>query len=317
MNKAMQFIDELIQQQALPLEYKALVEDYLWPLVQDMAMVYNRRTKTELANKNTSPWLVGLQGTQGSGKSTVCLFVKALLEKCFDLNVVILSIDDFYKTHQERVALSKKIHPLLITRGVPGTHDVDLAMETLNKLSNLVDGQFCSVPSFSKILDDRSKENDWPVITNKVDVILFEGWCMGIPHQTNTQLNKPVNKLEKNEDSNALWRLFVNDNLKKDYKGLFVKLDDLIVLQAPNFNCVYQWRLLQETKLTRQVGELESVSKTRIQTPKQIERFISHYERLTRHALNVLPEKASWIIELDDEHNMTSLIRNKNKVRLE
>ena len=317
MNKAEQFIDELIQQQALPPEYKALVEEYLWPLVQDMAEIYQRRTQVEPVMQNALPWVVGLQGTQGSGKSTVCLFIKVLLEECFDLNVVILSIDDFYKTRQERMTLSKTIHPLLVTRGVPGTHDIDLAMETLNKLSKLNNGQSCSVPSFNKIFDDRSNKTEWPVIKNKVNIILFEGWCMGIPYQEKSALDNPINELEKFEDSNVQWRLFVNNQLKNEYRNLFRKLDDLIVLQAPSFKCVYQWRLLQETKLARQTEMSKSGKQMHIQTSKQIERFISHYERLTRHALDVLPEDASWVIELDKEHNMKSLIRHEKLVRLE
>jgi D-glycerate 3-kinase len=316
MKKAEQFIDQLIQQQALPLNYKDLVGDYLWPLVQDMAELYTRRTKTETNTTSVTPWLVGLQGTQGSGKSTVCLFIKALLEKCFELNVVVLSIDDFYKTRKERIKLAATIHPLLVTRGVPGTHDVDLAIKTINKLSNLTDGESCSVPSFNKKFDDRVDESDWPVISNKVDIILFEGWCMGVPAQSETALIHPINELEKKEDRDTQWRGYVNNKLKSEYHDLFSKIENLIVLQAPSFKCVYQWRLLQEKKLELKSDNKNNNKTSHIQTPEQVERFISHYERLTRHALNILPEEASWVIKLDDKHNMKSLFRNNNSVRL-
>lgn len=322
MKKAEQFIDELIQEQALPKTYKDLVGDYLWPLVQDMANIYQQRTNNEnLINEshnsnNITPWLVGLQGTQGSGKSTVCLFIKALLEKCFDFNVVILSIDDFYKTHNERQQLSKSIHPLLVTRGVPGTHDLDLALTSLQKLSNLKNEESCRVPSFNKAIDDRRPEEEWSKIFNKVDIILFEGWCMGVTAQSATSLIKPINELEKTEDSNGLWRKHVNDKLEGEYDKFFKNIDNLIVLQAPSFKCVYQWRLLQEEKLAKDTSNT-SLGVNRIQTPEQIERFISHYERLTRYALSTLSEEASWVIKLDEKHKMKSLFRNNNLVRLE
>jgi D-glycerate 3-kinase len=315
MKKAEQFIDELIQQQALPANYKDLVGDYLWPLVQDMAALYAKRTETD--TNNVTPWLVGLQGTQGSGKSTVCLFIKALLEQCFKWNVVVLSIDDFYKTREARIKLSTTIHPLLVTRGVPGTHDVDLALETLNNLSNLSHGTSCFIPSFDKKIDDRADQSDWPIITGKVDIILFEGWCMGVPAQSETALINPINDLEKDEDADTQWRCYVNNKLQSEYDVLFNRLEHLIVLQAPSFKSVYQWRLLQEQKLGLKSVNQNDNQVSRIQTPEQIDRFISHYERLTQHALNMLSEEASWVIKLDDKHNMTSLFRNNNSVRLE
>jgi D-glycerate 3-kinase len=306
MKKAEAIIDKLIQKQALPTSYKDLVGDYLWPLVQDMASSYKLRTEIK-------PWLVGLQGTQGSGKSTVCLFIKTLLEECFNFNVVVLSIDDFYKTRQERFQLSKDVHPLFITRGVPGTHDVDLTESTIQQLSELSANQTCKVPSFNKAIDDRSKQCDWPEVKGPVDIILFEGWCMGVSAQSSGALKQPANELEKIEDTQCIWREYVNERLKTEYKSLFKKIENLIVLQAPNFKCVYQWRSLQEAKLCE---KNKGVENTMIQTPKQVERFISHYERLTRFALITLSEQASWVITLDTHHNMKSLHRNNNLVRL-
>jgi D-glycerate 3-kinase len=307
MKKAEALIDKLIQKQALPANYKDLVGDYLWPLVQDMAASYKLRTKI-------TPWLVGIQGTQGSGKSTVCLFIKTLLKECFELNVVVLSIDDFYKTRQQRIQLSKQVHPLFVTRGVPGTHDVSLAESTLHQLSDLSDGQSCLLPSFNKAIDDRLAQTDWHEVTGPVDIILFEGWCMGLTAQSTTALKQPVNELEKIEDSSGIWREYVNQCLKNEYKTLFNKVENLIVLQAPSFKCVYQWRLLQETKLRE---KHKGVNDKMVQTPEQVERFISHYERLTRFALTVLSDQASWMITLDTRHNMKSLHRNNNLVRID
>lgn len=299
-------IDQLISDEQLPTHYKDLVGDYLWPLIQDMAAIYKQRDQS-------TPWLIGLQGTQGSGKSTVCLFIKALLETCFNFNVVVLSIDDFYKTQLQRKQLSKDVHPLFITRGVPGTHDIPLALNTIESLSSLKEDESYKLPTFNKALDEREDESKWRSITGKVDIILLEGWCIGIPSQRSSLLNKPINELEKNEDENGIWRTAVNQSLSSQYNEFYKKIENLIVLQAPSFKCVYQWRLLQEKKLADKT-QLNGHSK--IQTPEQIERFIAHYERLTRHALNVLPDLASWVISLNEHHDMTKLIRNNSLVRV-
>ena len=312
MKKAESYIDELIRDQALPSHYKDLVGDYLWPLVQDMMNLYQQRT-------TSVPWFVGLQGTQGSGKSTVCLFIKALLEKCFDLNVVILSLDDFYKTRKERALLAKEVHPLFATRGVPGTHDLSLANQVIDELSELQAGESCFVPSFNKAIDDRKEKSQWQSISGPINVILFEGWCVGVTPQANTSLVKAVNELERIEDANGKWRGFVNQQLETDYAQFYARIENIIALQAPSFKCVYQWRLLQETKLleaNKQTSD-QTHQPLRIQTPEEIERFIAHYERLTRFALNILPELASWKISLNEKHNMVSLTRNNNLVRLE
>ena len=85
-----------------------------------------------LNNKKTK--IIGLTGGQGSGKSTISQILKIILKEGFNLNTVIFSIDDFYKTLQERKAMSKKINPLFLTRGVPGTHNTSLLLKCLNNL---------------------------------------------------------------------------------------------------------------------------------------------------------------------------------------
>ena len=84
-----------------------------------------------IANKadNKKPYFVGLAGGQGTGKTTISSIIKIILEKYFKLKVFKISIDDFYKTRKERIALSKKVHPMLLTRGVPGTHDISMMLD--------------------------------------------------------------------------------------------------------------------------------------------------------------------------------------------
>ena len=76
---------------------------------------------------------LGLSGGQGSGKTTISAILKIILKNFFNREVYISSIDDYYKTLNERKKLSNKIHPLLKTRGVPGTHDINLVKKFFNQ----------------------------------------------------------------------------------------------------------------------------------------------------------------------------------------
>ena len=298
-------IQSLISQQQLPSGFEQLVESYYAPLAAQMARVLEtRRNRGE-----QQTWLVGVQGTQGSGKSTCSLFLKHLLEKEFQLSVVVLSIDDFYLTRAERLTLSQEIHPLLKTRGVPGTHDVELIQTTLHQLSELPEHAFMLVPRFDKATDDRKPKAKWDEVEGKIDVILFEGWCVGLDPQMDAALSLPINELEATEDADGAWRQFVNQKLKQEYAALYAQLDDLIILQAPSFKVVHEWRLLQEQKLKEKMAR-KGVHNLQLMSPDEIHRFISHYQRLTEHGLITLPHKARWVLELDDQHAIVQFTIN-------
>ncbi len=292
-------IKNLIEQHALPNQFELWVEQYFCPLAQDI----NKR------QKNTSQaYVLGIQGTQGSGKSTAAEFLKYLLKDKYHLTCAVLSIDDFYLTLKERVELAHSVQPLLKTRGVPGTHDVPLAMSVIDKLKNQQSHQSTHIPRFNKAEDDRHPAEMWEKISGEVDVIIFEGWCVGLPPQSQQALLEPCNALEENEDQNLLWRSFVNEQLAEGYQSLFSLIDDLLVLQAPSFKVVYQWRLLQEQKLINNLkakGELNRSGHTMNQA--QIKRFISHYQRLTEHALTCLPARASWVLYQNAQHEFNKM----------
>ena len=192
--------------------------------------------------------IIGLTGSQGSGKSTISNILKIILKEGFKLNTIALSIDDFYKTLRERVKMSKKVSPLFLTRGVPGTHDTKLLYNCLIKLKKKKFKKF-TVPKFDKSNDDRFKKAKWHKITKKPDIVIFEGWCVGATPQKNKDLILPVNVLEKEKDKKRIWRNKVNQELKTNYKKIFNLINKNIFLNVPNFNYVYKWRLLQEKKL--------------------------------------------------------------------
>ena len=143
--------------------------------------------------------VIGLTGGQGTGKSTISNILKIILKEAYNLETVIFSIDDFYKTLRERKKMSKNIINLFLTRGVPGTHDTQMLYKSIKNLKN---NKFkkMTIPKFDKSIDDRLQKNKWLKIKKKPNIIIFEGWCVGATAQKNKDLNFPVNKLEKYKD---------------------------------------------------------------------------------------------------------------------
>ena len=250
--------------------------------------------------KNKRIKIIGLTGGQGAGKSTITQILRLILEIKYNLSVVCFSIDDFYKTLSERTRLAKNINKLFKIRGVPGTHDTSL----INKIFiDLTKKNFrpVLVPRFDKSKDDRSPKKYWQKIKKQPKIIIFEGWCVGARPQLNKDLLKPINILEKKQDLDLKWRLRVNNELKNEYKKIFNKIDMLIFLKIPSFNCVYKWRLLQEKKL-----QLTSAGK-KIMSPQQIRKFIMYYERITMQMLKDLPNKAYAVLFLDKQHRFNKI----------
>ena len=247
-------------------------------------------------HENGKPLLIGLCGSQGSGKSTVC---KELATKWSDqgLRVAVLSLDDLYLTRDERERLARDVHPLLATRGVPGTHDVSLGIKTLHALSE--PGRV-KLPRFDKANDDRSPETCWDVVEAPVDVILFEGWCVGARPERSAALSKPINSLEASEDAEGRWRKYVNDELAGEYQTLFALIDFLVLLAAPDFDVVLKWRTQQERELRMQRQG------SAVMDDLALARFVQHYERLTRHILNEMPARANLVMRLDEDRRILS-----------
>lgn len=243
--------------------------------------------------------IVGINGTQASGKSTLAALLRQMLADEFGKRAAVLSIDDFYLTRAERAQLARDVHPLLMTRGVPGTHDVALARRTIERLSALREGEQLRLPRFIKVNDDRAPESEWPTCSGPIDVVLFEGWCVGTPPQRDDELATSVNALEANEDADARWRSYVNAQLATSYADLFAMLDKLVLLQAPGFDVVHGWRLEQEAGNAKEVA-----SAAHVMDAAALRRFIAHYERLTRHALKVLPDCADAVIKIDAQRRV-------------
>lgn len=294
---------QFLTRNKLPESYLLSAEKWFSPLLE------------KYQNPSKKPLIIGINGSQGSGKSTLSDYLCTVLNERYDLRCVSLSLDDFYLTKLERQQLAIEVHPLLETRGVPGTHDIPLALKTL---AQLVDGSAQTlIPRFDKSRDDRMPMEQCDSISGQVDIIILEGWCVGAKPQTADQLVEPLNSLEAEQDTDGVWRNTVNQALAGEYQALFTQLDQLIMLQAPSFESVFNWRLEQEEKMRARIGALNSrasatgasangakESANGIMTASQIAEFIAHYQRITEQSLREMPLRADHLLQLDSQRQI-------------
>ena len=274
-----------------------MIKSFLIPVCQWISKKINKKRTL----------IIGLAGGQGSGKTTISSILSIVLKKYFKLNVFVISIDDFYKTRKDRKVLSKKKHPLLMIRGVPGTHDINLMLSFFKKVKSK---KFKSleIPKFNKAIDDRYKKNLWYKIKSKPDVVIFEGWCVGATAQSYSQLKKPINSLEKAHDQEANWRTHVNNQLKTKYKILFKQLDGLLYLKAKNFNLLREWRLKQERKLKVQTKNKKNL---KIMNSADVMNFMQIYQRITQQMFKDALKNSSVIMNLNSNHQIEKIKFNK------
>jgi D-glycerate 3-kinase len=290
-------LEEFARKEKLPAAYLHTVEQWFLPLAEDLL----RR----VAHSHQA-LLVGVSGCQGSGKTTLASLLVLLLRELLGLKGVNLSIDDFYLTHAERQQLARTVHPLLATRGVPGTHDVQLALDTIAALRN---PGTVAIPRFNKAIDDRAPRSEWPTVQAPVDVIVLEGWCLSIGPQSHEQLEGAINSLEVQEDQAGAWRRYVNERIGQEYAQLYDMVDYLVMLKAPDFAKVFEWRQNQEDKLAANSAGQNPEQRTRIMNREQLRRFIQHYERITRHGLDTLPLKADVVFQLTGEQTIAGKLK--------
>ena len=234
----------------------------------------------------------GIAGLQGSGKSTLSAQMAALAAER-GLDVTVLSIDDFYLGHEARQDLGRSVHSMCATRGVPGTHDVALACEVVDALR---EGRPIALPQFDKIADDCLPRTQWPVVEH-ADLVILEGWFLKVPPQTDAELLDPINRLERDEDPERIWRRWSNAALAATYPTLWSRLDRLMFLQGPGFEIVPHWRWQQEQTLQSEHPQRQTM------TRGQVDRFVQFFERDSRQAMWKLPTIADRTIRLDAERN--------------
>ena len=235
--------------------------------------------------------VLGISGLQGSGKSTLAAQLVAAARQA-GLAAASVSLDDFYLTAAQRRRLARDVHPLLAIRGPPGTHDLDLALETFDALRR---GHTPPLPRFDKLGDDRLAPERWTRPSAPLDLLVFEGWCLGVPAEAEDAMREPLNPLEREEDPDGRWRRGCNTALARDYPPLWAQVDVLWFLQPPGFETVHAWRGEQERALQAAHPGHTGMDDA------ALDRFIQHYERVSRQALRTMPGIADACVALDSE----------------
>ncbi|MEA5512104.1 glycerate kinase [Crocosphaera sp. UHCC 0190] len=198
----------------------------------------------EKRNKLERPLIQGILGGQGTGKTTLSTIIRLILKQ-LGYTTIDISLDDLYKTYAERQKL-KAIDPRLIWRGPPGTHDIELGIKVLNQLRDPHNSQPISIPRFDKSLWNGQGDRIEPEIIKQADIILFEGWFLGVSPIDETNFNNSPDPIKTEED-----RQFAKDiNQKlKDYLPLWKPLDSLMVLYPLDYHFSKEWRKEAEQQM--------------------------------------------------------------------
>jgi D-glycerate 3-kinase len=249
------------------------------------------RLTEKLQSDLSLPAVVGISGAQGSGKSTLAAELVMQLQRQ-GIKAAAVSLDDYYLSKAQRQNLAEQVHPLLAQRGVPGTHDIARAIADAKAV---LAGYDVALPQFDKALDEPAAA----LAAQRLDMLIVEGWCLGVAAQPEAELTELVNQLEQGEDKDGRWRQFVNSQLAGPYAEYWQLLNPLIWLNAPDWDCVCRWRAKQEQQLWQSRGS--GMSDT------ELARFMLPFQRLTQASWQQLPQQANMIITLDQQHNPATL----------
>jgi len=289
-------VQQFIEEEALPDSFGASFIQWYAGITEHLAAM--------ASGVETAP-LVGVSGCQGSGKSTLVKLMAHVLQAVHGVQAAVLSLDDFYLTRSARREMAGTVHPLFATRGVPGTHDLALLHDTIAALR--ARQGMVRVPGFDKAADDRTEMVHWRQESASAGLIFLEGWCVGVPPQPMEALISPVNQTEAEKDADSQWRTEVNRQLGDGYAALFADLDELLVLQAPSFGAVFDWRWQQEQRLSALFRARHPDAPDPTMTRQGVADFILHYQRITEHALITLPDRADVLWQLADDRSVRQM----------
>lgn len=260
---------------------------------QDLDIEYIEKNYLKILFKLKSKNKIMIAGSQGSGKSSLSKLIKLYLEKFCYKSVVIISMDDFYLSKNQRTQLSKNIHPLFLTRGVPGTHDLELMNK---KIKQILNKEFpIYLPIFDKVSDSRKRTYKKIL---KADVVIFEGWCAGARPVDQNYLQKNFNNLEKHKDKNFIWRNSYNKYLN-EYQKLFSQFNFFIYFQFNQWDHVLNWKYKQELELRDKKKDLG--------LKKYLREFIQYYEKVSKWMHLKVPKYCNILIKLDAHQKIKSI----------
>ncbi|MBD2291926.1 glycerate kinase [Anabaena sphaerica FACHB-251] len=242
------------------------------------------------------PYIQGILGGQGTGKTTMCQVLGLILQQ-LGYYTLSLSLDDLYKTYGDRLALTQQ-DPRLIWRGPPGTHDIDLGLSLLDQIRQ--GNSPVTVPRFDKSAYSGAGDRTTPEIVTNVDIVLFEGWFVGvlpIDPQAFTTAPPPI----ITDDDRAFAR-DMNHQLQA-YLPLWKRLDSLIALDPSDYRCSLAWRKQAERKMI-------AAGKSGM-SDAEIEEFVNYFWRSLHPELFIKPllrsPKVDLVVKVDADHSFASV----------
>ncbi|MBV5261080.1 glycerate kinase [Synechococcus moorigangaii CMS01] len=247
------------------------------------------------------PLIYGILGGQGTGKTTLCRVLQAILRR-WQYPCVAISLDDLYKTYAARQDL-RKIQPELIWRGPPGTHDIELGLGVLTKLQRAHLGDKIVIPRFDKSLHRGAGDRQPPEWIDPVEIVLFEGWfvgCRPVAPEVFATAPAPIST-----EGDRLFAQKINKALA-EYLPLWEKLDRLLVLCPEDYRLSKQWRKEAEHQMIAQ-------GKTGM-SDAEIDQFVDYFWRSLHPELFIRPltEDSRWtdlVIEIDADHRPSHIYR--------
>ncbi|NER36268.1 MAG: glycerate kinase [Oscillatoria sp. SIO1A7] len=294
----------------------------LWILWLPLAIALSKRQQ-ELGR----PLIQGIVGGQGTGKTTMTKILSLILSCQSDRSysppdsgppypglpyaprpyasrrVLSLSIDDLYKTYSDRQNLQKQ-DPRLVWRGPPGTHDIELGIETLDLLLSVSpQSDPIPVPRFDKSAWGGAGDRAEPEIVERADIILFEGWFVGVrPIEPANFDTAPAPIITESD------RAFARDSNRRlqAYLPLWQRLDSLIVLYPTDYRLSVQWRQQAER-------EMVAAGKSGM-SDEQIEEFVRYFWQALHPELFIAPlvnnpDRADLVVEINGDRTIREIYR--------
>ncbi len=243
----------------------------------------------------------GILGGQGTGKSFLASILRLLLSH-LGYTTVNLSLDDIYKTHTERFKL-QKTDPRLIWRGPPGTHDIYLGLQVLDNCLQKDCSELILIPRFDKSAHNGEGDRGKPEAIEQADIVLFEGWFVGVRPIEETILDNPLPPITSKQDIR-----FAKDNNERlqAYVPLWEKLDSLFILYPRDYRFSKQWRTEAEHKMI-------ATGKTGM-SDREIENFVDYFWRALHPELFITPlckrpDLVDLVIEIEENHNYSKIYK--------
>ncbi|MDF5724938.1 MAG: glycerate kinase [Rhizonema sp. PD37] len=239
------------------------------------------------------PFIQGILGGQGTGKTTMCKVLSKILQQ-MGYSTLSLSLDDLYKTYSDRLIL-KQLDSRLIWRGPPGTHDIELGVNTLDQIRQYKSQ--VAVPRFDKSAYAGAGDRTTPLIVENIDIVLFEGWFVGVRPIDPAKFDNAPPPIVTDED-----KTFARDLNSKlnEYLTLWERLDNLIVLFPTDYRLSLEWRKQAERQMIA-AGNLGM-------TDAQVEQFVNYFWRSLHPELFISPLVTSptfvdLVIEINPDHS--------------